>query len=434
MCVEISYANRAPDDTIAAVGGRDAWGGNWGLSVQEAIALIDSGQWLFYVEQPANDRVLVVIAERDERRYLKTTPDRDVPNNLLALPPREPLLTGREPQFPASLPGARRPVLRQVLRAAQPPTPVAASARMNGAFPLLPAVSVWVRFAAPWPADLEVKLDGTMLEKAASGTTSRPDLDARDLGWYHVQALANPDRNATNWEIVVVPPPSKRRGPRFTIEVSHLSINPNCKVRPTDKDPTLKEQFARDEKSIPLILKVERGIPRADLNALSQQDQRTLCGAILQFLTDAVVASHRQITHSGAHLILGHRTYIERLERFLRQQGLQRFIPLPKWDPATQIPVEFRGVRPYDNGSVADRTPLQNFNPGMPLPVQFTRPGLCGIPTLDELGDDINQWHGDVHVAVGGAMGDADTSPAAPIFWCWHAFIDDVALDWETCP
>jgi Common central domain of tyrosinase len=93
-----------------------------------------------------------------------------------------------------------------------------------------------------------------------------------------------------------------------------------------------------------------------------------------------------------------------------------------------------RGVRPNDNGSTTGRPPLQNFDPQMPLPQEFRRPDLCDIPTLDALGDDINEWHGDVHIAVGGTMRDPAVSPAAPIFWCWHAFIDDVDLDWETCP
>src|SRR5690606_26947717 len=39
-------------------------------------------------------------------------------------------------------------------------------------------------------------------------------------------------------------------------------------------------------------------------------------------------------------------------------------------------------------------------------------------------------YHNGVHVAVGGAMG-AFKSPAAPIFWLWHAFVDDVWFDWQ---
>jgi tyrosinase-like protein len=82
----------------------------------------------------------------------------------------------------------------------------------------------------------------------------------------------------------------------------------------------------------------------------------------------------------------------------------------------------------------AERPPLQNFNPQMPLPQQFRRPDLCTIPTLDRLGNGINQWHGDVHGAVGGTMFEFAVASAAPIFWCWHASVDDVAFDWETCP
>jgi Protein of unknown function (DUF3892)/Common central domain of tyrosinase len=434
MCVEVKYANLAPDGDIAAVGGDNLGGGRWGLSVQEAIDRIDSGQWTFYVEQPANDRVLIVVAQREGRRYLKTTPDRDKPNNLLALPRPAQVITGQPPGFPAMLPGASTPVLRQVLRAGQPPQPVTAALRMDGAFPLLPAASVWVRFAAPWPADLEVKLDGFALERAASGTTTRPDLDALDLGWYHVSSLTNIDRDATGWEIVVVAPPSKRRGPRYTIAIAHATINPNCRRRGSDTDKQLLSRLSEEEKSVPLILKIERGRPRGTLNQLNPVDRTTLFDAISRFLTDTVVADHAGITHSGAHLILGHRTYIERAERFLRDNGLGRFTPLPKWDPAEEIPPEFRAVRPYDNGSMGDRTPLQNFNPQKPLPPEFLRPDICNVATLDQLGNNLNRWHAEVHNAIGGTMDEFRIASAAPIFWCWHAFVDDVAFDWETCP
>ena len=73
------------DRRIASVGGI-ANGQYWQLSLDQAIQAIESG-FVFYVEQPAGDRVNVVIARSQRgKRYLKTVADGDEPNNLLALP------------------------------------------------------------------------------------------------------------------------------------------------------------------------------------------------------------------------------------------------------------------------------------------------------------------------------------------------------------
>jgi len=57
------------------------------LSQADAIQGIDDGRWAFYVERPAGDVVDVVVAmSAYGNRYLKTTADGDMPNNLLSLP------------------------------------------------------------------------------------------------------------------------------------------------------------------------------------------------------------------------------------------------------------------------------------------------------------------------------------------------------------
>jgi len=82
---------------------------------------------------------------------------------------------------------------------------------------------------------------------------------------------------------------------------------------------------------------------------------------MLTYLTDAVVATHTTIIHDDIHIFTGHRAYIEDLEAYLQIQGGGQFVPLPKWDPATQIPPEFNVVRAEDDGT--PRPPLVNLNP-----------------------------------------------------------------------
>lgn len=169
---------------------------------------------------------------------------------------------------------------------------------------------------------------------------------------------------------------------------------------------------------------------RQDLNALPAGERRALVNLILQYLNDAVVAAHTTITHSGEHIFTGHRQYIESLEIFLAAQGGARFVPLPAWNPANPIPSEFNVVKPQDNET--PRPPLVNLNPNLPMPNQFAPPALCNFASATELGNNVNGWHGSVHGVIGGTMSNFATASAAPIFWCWHAFVDEIYWDYQS--
>lgn len=169
-----------------------------------------------------------------------------------------------------------------------------------------------------------------------------------------------------------------------------------------------------------------------DLNELSSAQRQDLVNRMMGFINDAVVDDHIHITHSGAQLFTGHRVYIRRMETYLQQNGGGAFVPLPRWDPANPIPAEFNVVKPADDGT--PYPPLENLNPNMPLPSAFRSPTVCGIQSAANLGNAINGWHGSVHVEIGGTMGVATIASAAPIFWCWHAFLDDVYAEWLVCP
>lgn len=171
---------------------------------------------------------------------------------------------------------------------------------------------------------------------------------------------------------------------------------------------------------------------RPFINSFSPAQRQDLVTRILAYIDDDVVDAHMQIVHSGEAIFTGHRAYVAGLEQYLQQNGGGAFVPLPKWDPATPIPGEFNIVKAEDDGTL--RPALENLNPHLPLPPAFRPPSLCTFPTADALGNAINAWHGSVHLAIGGTMGDAMISPAAPIFWCWHGFVDDVYAEWLACP
>ena len=74
------------DRRIHAIGGASSGegGGRWKMSLDDAIAGIESGKWLFWT-RGGGEPVNVVVAHRNGRKYLKTENDGQEPNNLLIL-------------------------------------------------------------------------------------------------------------------------------------------------------------------------------------------------------------------------------------------------------------------------------------------------------------------------------------------------------------
>ena len=170
---------------------------------------------------------------------------------------------------------------------------------------------------------------------------------------------------------------------------------------------------------------------RQDLNTLSAADRQALVDLMLTYLNDDVVDDHMAIVHSGVEIFTGHRAYIAAMEGWLQSHGGAAFVPLPYWNSANPIPPEFDVVKPADDGT--PRPPLMNLNPNMPKPAQYEWPAVCTYEDPADLGDAINGWHGSVHCAIGGSMCMIAIASAAPIFWCWHAFVDHIYWDWQRC-
>ncbi|HET7715500.1 MAG TPA: DUF3892 domain-containing protein [Bauldia sp.] len=78
---------RDPYRTVTHIGGLNADGTPWRLSVAEAIEGVRALRWEFYLKDETGRRVwLHVTVSRDGHEYLKALDDPGVPRRLLALP------------------------------------------------------------------------------------------------------------------------------------------------------------------------------------------------------------------------------------------------------------------------------------------------------------------------------------------------------------
>jgi uncharacterized protein DUF3892/PASTA domain-containing protein len=108
MCVPVQFVTKDVAGRITHIGGSTDDGRPWGLTVAQAVAAIDSGEWQFFVEIPQGERTEVRVRQGASGRYLSTAPDNTTVNNLDNLPIRSTPLAAVEPPFPLSIPGPTR--------------------------------------------------------------------------------------------------------------------------------------------------------------------------------------------------------------------------------------------------------------------------------------------------------------------------------------
>lgn len=140
-------------------------------------------------------------------------------------------------------------------------------------------------------------------------------------------------------------------------------------------------------------------------------------------------AGHMWGAHGGANFLSWHREYLAKLEA--RLIAINPLVTLPYWDwvtDRTAIPAALN-----DPGDIADW--------GITRGATFNGNSLASAAQLNSLlsGNsfsafqntlEASPFHNRLHGLVGGTMG-TSASPADPVFWLHHAFIDKIWADWQ---
>jgi len=259
MCVPIQRVSRDAKGVLTHVGGSTRDGVPWGLTVAEAVALQESGLYSFFVEVPKGQMVSVWVKTSPAgKKYLTTSPDGVMADNLDALPDMPDPLAGVEPPFPLNLPG---PITASLMRidsigysGNHTLTPLATTTLSPG-----PSVTEFTRPASfwtqtprwfhltavvPFPAEIMVFQDGVSLEQVPGDAPARRyALEAAGKGWWTLDyVLTKPDgtidptkpTRLTEVKVVIRPGSTARSRKNVALSLDAFSINPNCYIHPPE--------------------------------------------------------------------------------------------------------------------------------------------------------------------------------------------------------
>ena len=166
---------------------------------------------------------------------------------------------------------------------------------------------------------------------------------------------------------------------------------------------------------------------------MSDQDRAEFHALVVRYIDESDAVQEHNDTGPNAHsqnFLSWHRYFLTKFEHWLHQQGADKFIPCPTWNPGNQIPANF-GQKP-----ATPAAELRTGNISSPLPMRFTIAGdgvksILDYADYDELNDEVEPYHDGVHGDIGGIMS-THQSPKDPIFWPLHSLLTLVYEIWLT--
>ncbi len=142
-----------------------------------------------------------------------------------------------------------------------------------------------------------------------------------------------------------------------------------------------------------------------------------------------VWGAHTMGGHNGRNFLAWHREYLAKLEA--RLTAINPLVTIPYWDWVTDraaIPTALTDAKDLSDWNI---TRGSTFN-GSSLATAAQLNTLLAEPNFDTFQATLeaSPFHNLLHGLVGGTMVTSG-SPADPIFWLHHAFIDKIWADWQ---
>jgi tyrosinase len=164
--------------------------------------------------------------------------------------------------------------------------------------------------------------------------------------------------------------------------------------------------------------------------------------------------------HGTPTFLHWHRAYLWRFERALRATGHDVMLPWWDWVATPEIPAAYKASRGADGKANPLRSvrinPLalqqgakapagsstrelsrkrttfrEPGRPGTMLPTKADIDEVLAYPDFSRFTSNLEDWHGQIHVWVGGHMGDIAYAAYDPIFWAHHTMIDRLWRIWQ---
>lgn len=132
---------------------------------------------------------------------------------------------------------------------------------------------------------------------------------------------------------------------------------------------------------------------------------------------------HNWGAHGGLNFLTWHRAYLKNFEARLREFNQSAFIPYWNWAVDRAIPTQLSNAAEW--GVTRNSTP--DFSD---VATTSQLDSLLPKTSFSDFSEELENYHGSIHNIMGGQMSGA-SSPADPLFWLHHCFIDKLFADWQ---
>jgi tyrosinase len=140
--------------------------------------------------------------------------------------------------------------------------------------------------------------------------------------------------------------------------------------------------------------------------------------------------AHTMGGHDGRNFLTWHREYLAKLEA--RLATVNPLVTIPYWDWVNDRAIPPELSDPADLAAWGITRGATFNGAALPSGAWINSVLATGVtpPDFTAFSGALESPHNTVHVLVGGTMQTA-TSPADPLFWLHHAFIDKLWADWQ---